>query len=198
MPFYAIDGIRPVVHPDAYVHPTAVIIGDAHVGPGCYVAPCAVMRGDFGRLVLEAGSNLQDCCVMHGFPEQETRIEVDGHVGHGAVLHGCRVGANALVGMNAVIMDGVVIGESSIIAANAFIKAGVVIPPRSMVVGSPGKILRTLSEEEVEWKRKGTVEYQELARRSIGSMVETVPLAEAEPDRARFSGGVRPKFQSRE
>ena len=134
---------------------------------------------------------------MHGFPAQETRIEADGHVGHGAVLHGCRVGANALVGMNAVVMDGVVIGESSIIAANAFVKAGMEIPPRSMVVGSPGKVLRTLSEEEVEWKRQGTVEYQELARRSIRSLVETVPLAEAEPGRTRFSGGVQPKYKAR-
>ncbi len=198
MPFYAIDGIRPVVHPDAYVHPTAVIIGDAHIGPGCYVAPCAVMRGDFGRLVLEAGSNLQDCCVMHGFPSQETRVETDGHVGHGAVLHGCRVGRNALVGMNAVVMDGVVIGESSIVAANAFVKAGVEIPPRSMVVGSPGKVVRTLSENEVAWKRRGTGEYQELVRRSVRSMVETTPLTEAEPDRPRFSSDLRPKFQSRD
>jgi phenylacetic acid degradation protein len=197
MPYYAIDGIRPVVHPDAYVHPTAVIIGDAHVAAGCYVAPGAIMRGDFGRLILEAGSNLQDCCVMHGFPNQETVVEECGHVGHGAVLHGCRVGRHALVGMNAVVMDGVVIGERAIIAANAFVKAGVVIPPQSLVVGSPGKVIRLLSDEEVEWKRKGTQEYQELARRSIRSMVETRPLEQAEPDRARFSSAVEPLYQSR-
>jgi phenylacetic acid degradation protein len=198
MPYYAIDGIRPVVHPDAYVHPSAVIIGDAHIGPDCYVAPCAVMRGDFGRLILEAGSNLQDCCVMHGFPNQETVVETLGHIGHGAVLHGCRVGRNALVGMNAVVMDGVIIGESSIIAANAFIKAGMEIPPRSMVVGSPGRILRTLSDEEIQWKRKGTNEYQELALRCIRTMVETRPLTEIETDRPRFASDVHPLYQTRD
>lgn len=197
MPYYAIDGVRPVVHPDAYVHPSAVIIGDAHVGEGCYVAPGAVMRGDFGRLILKAGSNLQDCCVMHGFPNQETVVEEDGHIGHGAVLHGCRVRRDAMVGMNAVVMDGVVIGERAIVAANAFVKAGVEIPAQSLVVGSPGKVVRQLSDEEVAWKRKGTAEYQELARRAIRSMVETRPLVEAEPDRTRFSSDVEPLYQTR-
>ncbi len=197
MPYYAIDGLRPVVHPDAYVHPTAVIIGDAHIAAGCYVAPGAVMRGDFGRLVLKEGSNLQDCCIMHGFPSQETVVERDGHIGHGAVIHGCHVGENAMVGMNAVVMDGVVIGDNAIIAANAFVKSGVVIEANSLVVGSPGKAVRRLSDEEVEWKRRGTAEYQELARRSARSMVETLPLTEAEPDRPRFYSELQPLFQSR-
>ena len=114
---YAIDGIVPVVDPTAYVHPSAVLIGDVIVGPGCYVGPCASLRGDFGRLILERGANLQDTCVMHGFPGTDTVVEEDGHIGHGAVLHGCRVRKNALVGMNAVIMDNAIIGESAIVAA---------------------------------------------------------------------------------
>ncbi|GJL83370.1 MAG: carnitine operon protein CaiE [marine bacterium B5-7] len=198
MPYYAIDGIRPVVHPDAYVHPTAIIIGDAHIGAGCYVAPLAVMRGDFGRLVLEPGSNLQDTCVMHGFPAQETRVEEMGHIGHGAMLHGCHVGRNAMVGMNAVVMDGAVIGECAIVAASTFIKAGMQVPSRSLVIGSPGKVIRTLDDEEIEWKRKGTLEYQDLARRSILSMVETQPLTEEEPGRRRFSSDLKPLYQARE
>jgi len=140
MPCYAIDGITPVVHPDAFVHPTAVLIGDVIVGAGCYVAPLASLRGDFGRIVLEAGSNLQDCCVMHGFPSCDTVIGTDGHIGHAAVLHGCRIEDDALVGMNATIMDGVVIGRQSIVAANAFIKAGFEAPARSLIAGVPGKI----------------------------------------------------------
>lgn len=132
---YAIDGIVPVVDPTAYVHPSAVLIGDVIVGPDCYVGPCASLRGDFGRLILERGSNLQDTCVMHGFPGTDTVVEEDGHIGHGAVLHGCRVGRNALVGMNAVIMDNAVIGESSIVAAAAFVKAGVEMPPRMLIAG---------------------------------------------------------------
>ena len=103
---YAIDGVTPVVHPTAFVHPTAVLIGDVIIGPRCYVGPGACLRGDFGRLIMEEGSNLQDTCVVHGFPGSDTVIEVDGHIGHGAVIHGARVGRNALIGMNAVVMDG--------------------------------------------------------------------------------------------
>jgi len=117
MPCYEIDGLVPVIDPSAYVHPTAVLIGDVIVGPRCYVGPAASLRGDFGRLVLHEGSNLQDTCVMHGFPSSDTVVAPDGHIGHGAVLHGCVIERNALVGMNAVVMDEAVIGESSIVAA---------------------------------------------------------------------------------
>jgi len=183
---FEIDGVRPVVDPSAYVHPTAVLIGDVIVGPRCYVGPSASLRGDFGRLILEEGSNLQDTCVMHGFPNTDTTIEVDGHIGHGAVLHGCRVGRNAMVGMNAVVMDNAVIGENSIVAAMAFVKANVEIPPRSLVAGIPAKVIRELSEEEIAWKHEGTVTYQELAVRSMQTMRPTTPLAAMEPDRKRI------------
>lgn len=183
---YAIDGIVPVVDPTAFVHPTAVLIGDVIIGPDCYVGPCASLRGDFGRLILERGANLQDTCVMHGFPGTDTVVEEDGHVGHGAVLHGCRVGKNALIGMNAVIMDNAVIGESSIIAACAFVKAGATIPPRSLAAGMPAKVLRTLSEEEIGWKSDGTRTYQDLTRRCLATMEETVPLTAVEADRKRI------------
>ena len=183
---YAIDGIVPVVDPTAYVHPSAVLIGDVIVGPDCYVGPCACLRGDFGRLILERGSNLQDTCVMHGFPGTDTVVEEDGHIGHGAVLHGCRVGRNALVGMNAVIMDNAVIGESSIVAAAAFVKAGVEMPPRMLIAGMPAKAIRALSEEEMRWKSSGTATYQDLTRRSLATMEETVPLTAVEADRKRI------------
>ncbi len=183
---YAIDGIVPVVDPTAYVHPSAVLIGDVIVGPDCYVGPCASLRGDFGRLILERGSNLQDTCVMHGFPGTDTVVEEDGHIGHGAVLHGCRVGRNALVGMNTVIMDNAVIGESSIVAAAAFVKAGVEIPPRMLVAGVPAKAIRPLTDEEMRWKSAGTATYQDLTRRSLATMEETVPLTAVETDRKRI------------
>lgn len=183
---YAIDGIVPVVDPTAYVHPSAVLIGDVIVGPGCYVGPCASLRGDFGRLILEAGANLQDTCVMHGFPGTDTVVEENGHIGHGAVLHGCRVGRNALVGMNAVIMDNAVIGEASIVAASAFVKAGQEIPARTLVAGMPAKVVRPLSDEEIDWKSDGTRTYQDLTRRCLASMVETTPLTEVEAGRKRI------------
>lgn len=183
---YAIDGLIPVVDETAYVHPTAVLIGDVIVGPRCYIGPGASLRGDFGRLILKQGSNLQDTCVMHGFPGTDTIIEVDGHVGHGAVLHGCRVGRNAMIGMNAVIMDGAEIGEASIVAALTFVKANTVIPPRSLVVGIPGKVMREVTEQEIAWKVEGTVAYQQLAERSMLSMQEVAPLRAVEPNRKRL------------
>jgi len=183
---YAIDGIVPVVDPTAYVHPTAVLIGDVIVGPGCYIGPAACLRGDFGRLIIERGANVQDTCVMHGFPGTDTVVEEDGHIGHGAVLHGCRIGRNALIGMNAVIMDNAVVCESAIVAACAFVKAGAEIPPRSLAAGTPAKVIRELSDAEIAWKADGTRTYQDLARRSLATMQEVSPLAAVEPDRRRI------------
>jgi phenylacetic acid degradation protein len=186
---YEINGVTPVVHPSAYVHPSAVLIGDVIVGPRCYVGPLASMRGDFGRLVLEEGANLQDCCVMHGFPGDDTVVEVDGHIGHGAILHGCRIKRNAMVGMNSVVMDQAVVGEDSIIAAMSFIKAGMVIPPRSMVMGSPARVVRELEDREIAWKSFGTTQYHDLAVRSMQTMRETESKDEVEPDRKRIEFG---------
>ena len=183
---YAIDGVTPVVDPAAYVHPSAVLIGDVIVGPGCYIGPCACLRGDFGRIDVRAGANLQDTCVMHGFPGTDTIVEEDGHIGHGAVLHGCVVRRNALVGMNAVINDNAVIGESAIVAAMAFVKAGFEVPPRTLVAGMPARVVRELTAQELAWKVEGTQSYQELARRSAATMRATAPLAAVEPDRRRI------------
>jgi len=183
---YAIDGVTPVIDPTAYVHPTAVLIGDVIIGPGCYVGPLACLRGDFGRLIMERGSNLQDTCVVHGFPGSDTVIEEDGHVGHGAVIHGARIGRNALVGMNSVVMDGAVIGEASIVAAMSFVKTGMQVPPKSLVMGMPARVVRSLSDEEIEWKFKGTLEYQQLAVRCRQNMQEVAPLTTVEPDRKRL------------
>lgn len=186
MPVYEIDGIRPVVHPTAYVHPTAVLIGDVIVGPRCFVGPLASLRGDFGRLILEEGANVQDTCVMHGFPEDDTVVEADGHIGHGAVLHGCRVGRNSMVGMNAVVMDKAVVGAESIVGASAFVKAGMAIPPRSLVLGAPAKIVRDVSDEEIAWKSYGTRQYHDLAVRSMKSLREVEAFTEVEPGRGRM------------
>ncbi|MGV7209409.1 phenylacetic acid degradation protein PaaY [Oxalobacteraceae bacterium A2-2] len=183
---YEINGVTPVVHPSAYVHPSAVLIGDVIVGPRCYIGPLASLRGDFGRILVEEGANLQDTCVMHGFPACDTVVERDGHIGHGAVLHSCRIGRNALVGMNAVVMDNAVVGADSIVAAMSFVRAGMDIPPRSMVVGAPARVVRSLSDGEIRWKTDGTAQYQELAVRSAQTMRETEALAEPEADRQRI------------
>lgn len=194
MPCYSIDGVIPVVHPTAYVHPTAILIGDVHVGPGCYVGPGASLRGDFGKIVLHEGSNVQDTCVMHAFPGMDCVVEKDGHVGHGAVLHGCVVGEDALIGMNAVVMDGALIGPRSIVAATAFVKAKFQCEAESMVVGTPAKVLRSLEPKEIAWKQMGTAEYQRLTQRCLASMQECQPLSEAEQSRPVLDvGKVKPK-----
>jgi len=198
MQIYSIDDVIPVVDPSAYIHPSAVLIGDVIVGPRCYVGPNSVMRGDFGRLILEEGANLQDTCVMHGFPDSETVVEENGHIGHGAVLHGCRIGRNSLIGMNAVIMDGATIGAESIVAACAFVKAKFECPTRSMVVGSPAKILREVSDKEINWKTKGTEEYQHLALRSLQTLAKVEPLTAIEENRPslQFLTDHKPKKNS--
>ena len=183
MPSYQIDGLTPVVDPSAYVHPTAVLIGDVIIGPGCYVGPCASLRGDFGRIVLEAGSNVQDSCVLHSFPNHEMVVETNGHIGHGAVLHGCSVRRDALVGMNAVVMDRVVVGENSIIGALCFVPEGMQIPERKIVVGNPAKIIKEMSDEMIAWKSKGTDLYRSLPDELRATLKPCEPLREVPVNR---------------
>ncbi len=188
MPCYAIDGVLPVVDPSAYVHPTAVLIGDVIVGAHCYIGPCACLRGDFGRIVIGPGANVQDNCVLHGFPDQATVVEENGHIGHGAVLHGCVVRRDALVGMNAVVMDQAEVGAQAIVAACAFVPAGMQVPPRTLVAGTPARPKRLLSDAEIAWKLEGTRTYQDLARRSRDTLREVQPLTALDADRPRLQG----------
>ena len=185
MPIYEFEGVTPVVDPTAHIHPTAVLIGDVIIGPKCLVGPCAVLRGDIGRLIMKEGSNMQDTCVVHSFPGDDTIIEEDGHIGHGAILHGCIIKRNAMVGMNAVVMDGVVIGENSFVAAMAFVKSGMEVPPNVVVAGCPAKVIKELNEQEIDWKSEGTRIYQHLAQRHAITCIECEPLTEVEPDRKR-------------
>ena len=186
MKVWSINGVTPVVDPSAFVHPSAVLIGDVIVGAGCYIGPCASLRGDFGRIEVRTGANIQDCCVLHGFPGTDTVVEEDGHIGHGAILHGCVIQRDALVGMNVVVNDNAVIGEAAIVAAMAFVKAGMIVPPRTLVAGVPAKVQRALTDLEIAWKREGTQSYQDLSRRSLATMVEADALSAAEPDRKRL------------
>ncbi|HVP32237.1 MAG TPA: transferase hexapeptide repeat family protein [Steroidobacteraceae bacterium] len=183
MPCYAFEGFTPVVDARAFVHPLAVLIGDVSVAAECYVAPGASLRGDFGRIVLGTGSNVQDNCVLHSFPGEDVLLEADAHVGHGAVLHGCRVRRGALIGIHAVVMDDVEVGEQAFVGAASFVRAGFVIPPRTLVTGIPARIVRELKAEELAWKATGTREYQELAARCLATLREVSPLAAPEPNR---------------
>lgn len=187
MPCYSLDGLSPVVHPSAFIHPSAELIGDVWVGANCYIGPLASLRGDFGRIVVREGANVQDTCVLHAFPGKDCVVDVNGHIGHGAVLHGCTVGSNALVGMNSVVMDEVEIGEATIVAAGAFVRAGLKVPPRVLLVGTPAKVVRELSEDEVKWKSEGTAVYQALAQRCRASLVPVQPLTSDDENRRRYT-----------
>lgn len=190
MTCYSFGGVTPVVDPAAFVHPQASLIGDVVVASGCYIGPQASLRGDFGRITVEAGSNVQDCCVVHCFPGRETVLASRSHVGHGAVLHGASIGHDVLIGMNAVVMDGASIGEYSLVAAGAVVAAETQVPPRSLVVGNPARIARELSDAEIAWKANGVAVYQRLSVASIGGLVEVEPLAAMDEDRPAlpFSG----------
>ena len=183
MPCYSIEGVVPVIDPSAYVHPSAVLIGDVIVGPGCYVGPCASLRGDFGRIVLHRGANVQDTCVIHGFPEQDTVVEENGHIGHGAIVHGARIGRNSLIGMNAVIMDNAVVGAECIVGALTFVPADMQIPDRKVVVGNPAKIVKDVSDEMIAWKTDGTALYQALPKQLYATLKPAEPLREMPADR---------------
>jgi phenylacetic acid degradation protein len=187
MPVYSIDGIVPVIHPNAYVHPTACLIGDVIIAAGCYIGPGASLRGDMGRIVIEEGSNIQDNCILHCRPGAELSVGKDGHIGHGAVLHGCRIEVNVLVGINAIVMDDAVIGASSLVAAGSFIKAGFTCPPRSLIMGTPGRVVRELTDADIARKKDETAVYQRLARRSSATMLETGSLDKIEPKRKRLN-----------
>ena len=169
---YSFEGIEPKVSGSAYVHPAAIIIGDVIVEGGCYVGPGASLRGDFGRIIMQHDANLQDNCVIHGTIGSETIIHSRGHIGHGAVVHGCILEEDVLVGMNAVVMDNSIIGAHSIIGSCSMVKAGFTCEPASLIVGTPAEVVKKLTEAEIYNKRQSTQRYIELAKRSLISLKE--------------------------
>ena len=197
---YSIDGIAPVVDPSAFVHPTAVLIGDVVVGESCYVGPNASLRGDMGRIVLKPRSNIQDGCVAHTFAGGDTILEEAANVGHGAILHGCHLGKGVLIGMNAVIMDDAYIDDYAFVAALAFVKANFAVPSRSIVAGIPAKVVSEVSDEELRWKELGDEDYQGIIRRCHLSLKSVQPLTSinnADEPRARVKG-IPPLFKYRQ
>lgn len=184
---YEIGGIIPVIDPTSFVHPDAVIIGDVIIGPCCYIGPCACLRGDLSRIIIGPGVNIQDTCVIHSLPDVDVILEENSHVGHGAILHSCTIGKNALIGMNSVVMDRAVIGENSFVAAMSFVKSGMLVGANMLISGVPAKEIRPLREDEVRRKSEGTMLYQRLTSYSIESIREAVPLESVELNRRRVA-----------
>jgi carbonic anhydrase/acetyltransferase-like protein (isoleucine patch superfamily) len=188
MAIYEFKGFIPVVHPTAFVHPQANVTGDVIIGADCYIGPGAVLRGDWGRIVLEDGVNVQENCVVHMFPKTETRLKKMAHVGHGAIIHGGTLGENVLIGMNAVVMDHCEVGAGSIVGALSFVPQNTKIQPRSIFVGNPGRVVKEVSDEMLAWKSEGTELYKALPRECQDTLREVEPLREMEANRPEHTG----------
>lgn len=180
---FSFKGFTPVIHESAFIHPNATVTGNVIIGKDVYVGPGAALRGDWGRIEIGDGCNIQENCTIHMFPGKTVILEPSAHVGHGAIIHGGILKRNCLIGMNVVIMDDAVVGEESIVGALAFVPAGMEIPRRSLVVGNPGKIIKQVSDEMINWKTKGTQLYQALPGECHESLRPTEPLREEEKNR---------------
>jgi len=160
---YQFKNFIPVVHASSFIHPLAAVTGNVIIGKNVYVGPGAAIRGDFGKIIIEDGCNVQENCIIHMFPGVTVLLKENAHIGHGAVIHGATIGKNCLIGMNAVIMDNVILGDECIVGALSFIKADEEIPARSLLVGNPATIIKQVSDEMLSWKTEGTKIYQQLA-----------------------------------
>ena len=180
---YEFNGYIPVIHPSSFVHKEATIIGNVIIGKNVYIGPGASLRGDWGRITIEDGCNVQDNCIIHIFPGKDVLLKENAHIGHGAIIHGANIGKNTLVGMNAVVMDDARIGDECIIGALCFVKGETYVPNRKIIVGNPGKIKGDVSDKMINWKTKGTHLYQELPKECKELMNQCEPLNEIEENR---------------
>jgi len=183
MAIYEFKGFKPVIDESAFIHPLATVTGNVIIGKNVYIGPSAAIRGDFGKIIIEDGCNVQENCTVHMFPGETVTLKENCHVGHGAIVHGGTLGKNCLIGMNAVIMDDVEMGDECIIGALCFVPAKMKIPNRSLLVGNPAKIIKQVSDEMMDWKTKGTKLYQELAFDCNDTLKECEPLREIEANR---------------
>lgn len=179
---YSFKEFTPVIHETSFIHPQAAVTGNVLIGKNCYIGPGAALRGDWGKIIIEDGCNVQENCTIHMFPGVTVLLKTNAHIGHGAVIHGAIIGKNCLVGMNSVVMDNVELGDECIVGALTFIKEGEKIPPRSVIVGNPGKIVKQVSDEMIAWKTEGTKLYQSLPKEMFERFKLSEPLSEPPAD----------------
>jgi len=180
---YEFNEYKPVVHESTFVHDLAAVTGNVYIGRDVYVGPGAAIRGDWGEIIIEDGCNIQENCTIHVFPGKSVVLRESAHIGHGAVIHGGKIGSNTLIGMNSVVMDDAEVGDECIIGALCFIKAETKIPNRKLVVGNPAIIKGNVSDDMLEWKSEGTKIYQELPLECMNTLRECEPLREIPKDR---------------
>jgi phenylacetic acid degradation protein/carnitine operon protein CaiE len=172
----------PVIHESAFIHPQSAVTGNVIIGKNVYIGPGAALRGDFGKIIIEDGCNVQENCTIHMFPGVTVLLKENAHIGHGAIIHGATIGKNCMIGMNAVIMDNVILEDECIVGALSFVKANQHIPARSLVVGNPAKIVKEISDEMIAWKTQGTKVYQQLTEAMKNEWEVCEPLREAIPE----------------
>ncbi|MCC7319585.1 MAG: gamma carbonic anhydrase family protein [Rubellimicrobium sp.] len=182
-----LDGIRPQIHPEAWIAPGAVLIGRVVVERGASVWFGAVLRGDNETITLGEGSNVQDLCVLHTDMGHPLTIGADCTVGHRAILHGCTIGAGSLIGMGAVVLNGARIGERSLVGAGALIPEGREIAAESLAIGTPGKVTRALRPDEIAGLAASAASYRANARRFRSGMAQ-IAAAESAGDLAGAPG----------
>lgn len=180
---FEFDGFRPVVHESSFIHPNATVTGNVIIGRDVYVGPGAAIRGDWGGIEIGDGCNVQENCTIHTFPGVTVILERSAHIGHGAIVHGARIGENSLIGMNAVVMDHAVVGAECIVGALCFVPADMQIPRRKVVVGNPARIVKDVSDEMIAWKSEGTRLYQSLPAELHRTLRPCEPLRQVPPDR---------------
>lgn len=176
--FYSYNGMIPVVHPSAFVHPQAAVTGNVVIGKDVYIGPGAAIRGDWGAIIIRDGCNVQENCTIHMFPGVTVTLCEGAHIGHGAIIHGAFIGKNCLVGMNSVIMDNVELGDECIVGALSFVKADEKFGRRCLVAGSPAKVLKAVTDEMLQWKSQGTALYQLLPQQMKRVWEPCEPLRE--------------------
>lgn len=189
---YSFKDFIPVVHPSSFVHPQAAVTGNVVIGKDVYIGPGAALRGDWGGIIIEDGCNVQENCTVHMFPGITVLLQEGAHIGHGAVIHGAKIGKNCLVGMNSVIMDNVVLGDECIVGALSFIKADTLFEARSLIVGSPAKKIGEVTDEMIQWKTEGTRLYQQLPAEMQQYWKPCEPLTELPADRKNQPAGYKP------
>jgi phenylacetic acid degradation protein len=173
---YSFNGYKPIVHKSSFIHPQAAVTGNVIIGKNCYIGPGAALRGDWGRIILEDGCNVQESCTIHMFPGVTVLLKEGSHIGHGAIIHGAVIGRNCLVGMNSVIMDNVELGDECIVGALSLIREDEKFERRSLIVGSPAKQIKKVSDEMMFWKTEGTALYQQLPEQCIKTLKLCKPL----------------------
>src|SRR5690349_18177743 len=173
---YSFEGHIPVIDETSFVHPQAAVTGNVIIGKNCYIGPGAALRGDWGKIIIEDGCNVQENCTIHMFPGITVLLKEGSHIGHGSIIHGAVIGKNCLIGMNAVVMDNVELGDECIVGALSFIRQDEKIPPRSLLAGNPAKIIKPVSDEMIAWKTAGTQLYQQLPAALFESWKPCEPL----------------------